>query len=76
MTDDLRDTKDPWTQVTYFADNKQDTCSVKASDSNCNSDIWWTKYRIQDEKSGLHLVQFAPTEGYGAGGPNGGIYYR
>ncbi|XP_059088540.1 putative uncharacterized protein DDB_G0282129 [Tigriopus californicus] len=73
VTEDLRDTSKPWTQLTYGAQTEEDTCSYTPEDANCYMDYWWVKFQVQDEESGLNTVQLSPigTDKY-----NTPIYYR
>ena len=70
---EMNDDSKPWTQLTYGADSKDDTCSVKPEDVNCNSQMWWVKIRTSDEKSGLNAVQALAT---GASSQYDEVFYR
>ncbi len=57
------DDSSPWVRLSYAAEDDSDTCRFEPGSPNCDEDEWWTSYRIQDEESGLHQVQFTPTGG-------------
>ncbi len=49
-------------------------CEFEPDDlENCNKGDWYVKFKIQDEDSGLHLIQVLPTGGQG--NPNS-LFYR
>ena len=73
VDDEMKDDSKPWTKLTYGADSKDDTCSVKPDDPNCNSQMWWVKVRMSDEESGLHSVQALAT---GASSQYDEIFFR
>jgi len=71
--DDFEDETEPWTKVEYGADSADETCQAKPGEPNCEREIWWAKFRIQDEESGLHSVRVSPT---GKDTYNDVVYYR
>merc|ERR1712223_1601322 len=60
--DDFEDDTGPWTKVEYGADSDDQTCTEgrQPGDPNCNDELWWAKFKIQDSKSGLHSVEVVP----------------
>ena len=54
------DKDEPWYKMEYGAESEDETCQFGPGEPNCNTEWWWVKFRIQDEESGLHLVDVSP----------------
>ena len=65
----------PWAKLSYFADSKEEVCPAGPGEPGCDNHTWWAKYLVQDEESGLHIVQFTAV-GDGSGEYMDSIYYR
>ena len=59
MVEDEDDTE-PWTKIEYGAESDDETCTNGPGEPGCDLEYWWVKFRIQDEDSGLHLIDVKP----------------
>eukprot|EP00093_Oithona_nana_P006503 06503.XXX_222917_221780_1 [CDS] Oithona nana genome sequencing. len=61
VTDEMvEDDTEPWTKIEYGAESEDETCTNGPGEPGCDLEYWWVKFRIQDEDSGLHLVDVKP----------------
>ena len=61
VTDEYEeDDTEPWYAKEYGADSEDETCTNGPGEAGCDMEWWWVKFRIQDEESGLHLVDVLP----------------
>jgi len=61
VTDEMEeDDTEPWTKIEYGAESDDETCTNGPGEPGCDLEYWWVKFRIQDEDSGLHLVDVKP----------------
>ena len=70
------DDTDPWTAKEYGADSKDETCTNGPGEPGCDMEYWWVKFQIQDEESGLHLVDVRAASSSGKNPYENQIYYR
>ena len=70
------DETDPWTAKEYGADSKDETCTNGPGEPGCDLEYWWVKFQIQDEESGLHLVDVRAASSSGKNPYENQIYYR
>ena len=56
----VEDDTEPWTKIEYGAESEDETCTNGPGEPGCDLEYWWVKFRIQDEDSGLHLVDVKP----------------
>ena len=74
VTDEMsEDNTEPWIKIEYGAESEDETCTNGPGEPGCDLEYWWVKFRIQDEDSGLHLIDVKP--GYKETYPNQ-VYYR
>ena len=75
VTDEMsEDNTEPWIKIEYGAESEDETCTNGPGEPGCDLEYWWVKFHIQDEDSGLHLIDVKPgdKETY----PNQLFYYR
>ena len=77
VTDQLEeDDTEPWTKMEYGAKSSDETCFYGPGEPGCLFKYWWVKFRIQDEDSGLHLIDVTPEGKEGYQNPQNQVYYR
>ena len=77
VTDQLEeDDTEPWTKMEYGAKSSDETCFNGPGEPGCDLEYWWVKFRIQDEDSGLHLIDVTPEGKEGYQNPQNQVYYR
>ena len=70
------DDTEPWTKMEYGAKSSDETCFYGPGKQGCHLEYWWVKFRIQDEDSGLHLIDVTPEGKEGYQNPQNQVYYR
>ena len=75
MAEEVKDNSKPWTSLSYFAESNDEACPAGPGEPGCENHEWWTKFMVQDEETGLHIVQFSAS-GEGSGEYMDTIYYR
>ncbi len=69
------DDDEPDTELSYLAENDDETCQMETDDPACDEAEWWIRIRMQDQDSGLNRIQVAAGKA-SANANDYPIYYR
>jgi len=51
----MDDDDSPDIELSYFAEEEEDTCSMEPEDPNCDQEMWWTSYIVRGSPLKAHF---------------------